>query len=183
MPAEAPAERNGSSNKAPTVYASNLELGTIPPVFVHQLGRSRWVHRHGVVSDHHHDGHPQKTSVHQGRGRVDRAHHDSRSGVTLTWCSFIARFVATTEVVPSVLRFSSSSTGVSLLLLLTGFQLNPATMKSSRALCVGAPHSPRLSPPEAPPRPSLDLFFPLQKPTTLSNKANACGISQLIYSW
>ena len=24
-------------------YASNLELGTIPPVFVHQLGRSRWV--------------------------------------------------------------------------------------------------------------------------------------------
>ena len=24
-------------------YASNLELGTIPPVFVYQLGRSRWV--------------------------------------------------------------------------------------------------------------------------------------------
>src|SRR6266480_3611206 len=24
-------------------YASNLELGTIPPGFVHQLGRSRWV--------------------------------------------------------------------------------------------------------------------------------------------
>ena len=46
-------------------------------------------------------------------------------------------------------------------------------------LCVGAPHSPRLSPPEAPPRPSLDLFFLLQKLPTLSHKANASEINQL----
>ena len=46
-------------------------------------------------------------------------------------------------------------------------------------LCVGAPHSPLFSPPEAPPRPSLDVFFFLQKLPTLSHKANAYGINQL----
>jgi len=44
---------------------------------------------------------------------------------------------------------------------------------------VGAPHSPLFSPPEAPPRPSLDVFFFLQKLPTLSHKANAYGINQL----
>ena len=51
-------------------YASNLELGTIPPVFVHQLGRSRWVIDTEVFQTITTDGHLKKPSVHQGRGQA-----------------------------------------------------------------------------------------------------------------
>jgi hypothetical protein len=51
-------------------YASNLELGTIPPVFVHQLGRSRWVIDTEVFQTIATDGHLKKPSVHQGRGQA-----------------------------------------------------------------------------------------------------------------
>jgi DDE family transposase len=51
-------------------YASNLELGTIPPVFVYQLGRSRWVIDTEVFQTITTDGHLKKPSVHQGRGRA-----------------------------------------------------------------------------------------------------------------
>jgi hypothetical protein len=52
------------------LYASNLELGTIPPVFVHQLGRSRWVIDTEVFQTITTDGHLKKPSVHQGRGQA-----------------------------------------------------------------------------------------------------------------
>jgi hypothetical protein len=51
-------------------YASNLELGAIPPVFVHQLGRSRWVIDTEVFQTITTDGHLKKPSVHQGRGQA-----------------------------------------------------------------------------------------------------------------
>jgi Transposase DDE domain len=51
-------------------YASNLELGTIPPVFVHQLGRSRWIIDAEVFQTITTAGHLKKPSVHQGRGQA-----------------------------------------------------------------------------------------------------------------
>jgi len=51
-------------------YASDLELGIIPPVFVHQLGRSRWVIDTEVFQTITTDGHLKKPSVHQGRGQA-----------------------------------------------------------------------------------------------------------------
>jgi len=51
-------------------YASNLELGTIPPVFVHQSGRSRWIIDTEVFQTITTDGHLKKPSVHQGRGQA-----------------------------------------------------------------------------------------------------------------
>jgi hypothetical protein len=51
-------------------YASNLELGAIPPVFIHQLGRSRWVIDTEVFQTITTDGHLKKPSVHQGRGQA-----------------------------------------------------------------------------------------------------------------
>jgi hypothetical protein len=51
-------------------YASNLELGSIPPLFVHQLGRSRWVIDTQVFQTITTDGHLKKPSVHQGRGQA-----------------------------------------------------------------------------------------------------------------
>jgi len=52
------------------LYASNLELGTIPPGFVHQLGRSRWIIDTEVFQTITTDGHLKKPSVHQGRGQA-----------------------------------------------------------------------------------------------------------------
>ncbi len=51
-------------------YASNLELGTIPPVFVHQLGRRHWVIDTEVFQTITTDGHLKKPSVHQGHGQA-----------------------------------------------------------------------------------------------------------------
>jgi len=51
-------------------YASNLELGAIPPAFVHQLGRSRWVIDTEMFQTITTDGHLKKPSVHQGRGQA-----------------------------------------------------------------------------------------------------------------
>jgi Transposase DDE domain len=51
-------------------YASNLELGAIPAMFVHQLGRSRWLIDTAVFQTITTDGHLKKPSVHQGRGQA-----------------------------------------------------------------------------------------------------------------
>jgi hypothetical protein len=51
-------------------YASNLELGAIPPVFVHQVGRNRWIIDTEVFQTITTDGHHKKPSVHQGRGQA-----------------------------------------------------------------------------------------------------------------
>jgi hypothetical protein len=47
-------------------YASNLELGSIPPVFIHQLGRSRWTIDTDVFQTMTTDAHLKRPSVHQG---------------------------------------------------------------------------------------------------------------------
>jgi hypothetical protein len=47
-------------------YASNLELGSVPPVFIHQLGRSRWIIDTNVFQTLTTEAHLQRPSVHQG---------------------------------------------------------------------------------------------------------------------
>ncbi len=58
--------RGSSSN----FYASNLELGSVPPVFIHQLGRSRWIIDTTVFQTMTTDGHLKRPSVHQDRAQA-----------------------------------------------------------------------------------------------------------------
>lgn len=51
-------------------YASNLALGAIPPVFIHQLGRSRWTIDTEVFQTITTDGNLKKPSVHQHCGQA-----------------------------------------------------------------------------------------------------------------
>lgn len=51
-------------------YASNFVLGTIPPLFLHQLGRSRWTIDAQVFQTITTDGHLKKASVHQQRAQA-----------------------------------------------------------------------------------------------------------------
>jgi hypothetical protein len=51
-------------------YASNLELGSIPPVFIYQLGRSRWVIDTTVFQTMTTDAHLKRPSVHQDRAKA-----------------------------------------------------------------------------------------------------------------
>lgn len=51
-------------------YASNLVLGAVPPLFIHQLGRSRWSIDAEVFQTITTEGHLKKPSVHQRRGRA-----------------------------------------------------------------------------------------------------------------
>ena len=48
-------------------YAGNLELGSIPPVFIHQLGRSRWIIDTSVFQTMTTEAHLKCPSVHQDR--------------------------------------------------------------------------------------------------------------------
>jgi hypothetical protein len=45
-------------------YLSNLEFGSIPPVFIHQLGRSRWLIDSEVFQTMTTDRHLKTPSVH-----------------------------------------------------------------------------------------------------------------------
>ena len=51
-------------------YASNLELGSIPPVFLHQLGRSRWIMDTTVFQTLSTEAHLKRPSVHQGSAKA-----------------------------------------------------------------------------------------------------------------
>jgi hypothetical protein len=51
-------------------YVSNLELGSIPPLFIHQLGRSRWLIDSEVFQTMTTDGHLKRPSVHQDQGQA-----------------------------------------------------------------------------------------------------------------
>jgi hypothetical protein len=55
---------------ATNFYASNLELGTIPPLFLHRLGRSRWKIDAQVFQTITTDSHLKKPSAHQGQALV-----------------------------------------------------------------------------------------------------------------
>ncbi len=46
-------------------YASNIELGAIPPRFIHQLGRSRWSIETPLFQTMTTDCHLKQASVHQ----------------------------------------------------------------------------------------------------------------------
>ena len=51
-------------------YVSNLELRSIPPLFIHQLGRSRWLIDSEVFQTMTIDGHLKRPSVHQDHGQA-----------------------------------------------------------------------------------------------------------------
>jgi hypothetical protein len=51
-------------------YATNVELGLVPPSFIHQLGRSRWTIDADAFQTLTTDSHLKQPSVHQGRGRA-----------------------------------------------------------------------------------------------------------------
>ena len=55
---------------ATNFYASNLELGAIPPLFLHQLGRSRWRIDAQVFQTITTDSHLKKPSAHQSQALV-----------------------------------------------------------------------------------------------------------------
>jgi hypothetical protein len=52
------------------LYASNVELGSIPPLFIHQLGRSRWIIDTTVFQTMTTDAHLKRPSVHQGSAKA-----------------------------------------------------------------------------------------------------------------
>jgi hypothetical protein len=99
-------------------YASNLELGTIPPVFVHQLGRSRWVIDTEVFQTITTDGHLKNPSVHQGRGQALLVLTMIRVlAFTLTLVFFHRQVRSHSRVVPSVFAIWLSGWRINLLLL------------------------------------------------------------------
>jgi len=51
-------------------YATNVDLGAIPPQFIHPLGRSRWVIDAQAFQTITTDGHLKRPSVHQSRALV-----------------------------------------------------------------------------------------------------------------
>jgi hypothetical protein len=72
-PASASEKPNGRAafdEPSRNLYATNIELGSIPPLFVHQLGRSRWQIDAAVFQTITTDGHLKQPSVHQGRSRA-----------------------------------------------------------------------------------------------------------------
>lgn len=63
-------QRQPVEDIATNFYASNLELGTIPPLFLHQLGRSRWKIDAQVFQTITTDAHLKKPSAHQSQALV-----------------------------------------------------------------------------------------------------------------
>lgn len=51
-------------------YATNVELGSVPPLFIHQLGRSRWTIDTETFQTITTDSHLKQPSVHQGRSQA-----------------------------------------------------------------------------------------------------------------
>ncbi|MGQ9636006.1 MAG: transposase [Bryobacteraceae bacterium] len=63
-------QRQSVEETATNYYASNLDLGSIPPLFLHQLGRSRWKIDAQVFQTITADCHLKKPSAHQSRALV-----------------------------------------------------------------------------------------------------------------
>jgi hypothetical protein len=51
-------------------YATNVDLGSVPPLFIHQLGRSRWTNDTEAFQTLTTDSHLKQPSVHQSRGQT-----------------------------------------------------------------------------------------------------------------
>jgi Transposase DDE domain len=64
------AEKETVTDTSTNFYASNLELGSVDPVCIHQLGRSRWIIDTDVFQTMTTEGHLKRPSVHQGRAEV-----------------------------------------------------------------------------------------------------------------
>ena len=60
------AEKETVTETGTNFYASNLELGSVPPLFIHQLGRSRWIIDTTVFQTMSTEAHLKRPSVHQG---------------------------------------------------------------------------------------------------------------------
>lgn len=60
------AEKETVTETGTNFYASNLELGSVPPVFIHQLARSRWIIDTTVFQTMSTEAHLKRPSVHQG---------------------------------------------------------------------------------------------------------------------
>jgi hypothetical protein len=58
--------RVGETQTSTNYYASNLELNSIPPFFIHQLGRSRWDIDVQLFQTLTTQGHLKRPSLHQG---------------------------------------------------------------------------------------------------------------------
>lgn len=63
-------QRQSVEETATNYYASNLDLGSIPPLFLHQLGRSRWKIDAQVFQTITTDCHLKKPSAHQSQALV-----------------------------------------------------------------------------------------------------------------
>jgi hypothetical protein len=61
------AEKETITDTSTNFYASNLELGSVPPVFIQQLGRGRWIIDTNVFQTMTTEAHLKRPSVHQGR--------------------------------------------------------------------------------------------------------------------
>jgi hypothetical protein len=64
------AEKETVTDTSTNVYASNLELGSVPPLFIYQLGRSRWIIDTNMFQIMTIEAHLKLPSVHQGRAQA-----------------------------------------------------------------------------------------------------------------
>jgi hypothetical protein len=64
------AEKETVTETGTNFYASNLELGSVRPVFIHQLGSSRWIIETTVFQTMSTEAHLKRPSVHQGCARA-----------------------------------------------------------------------------------------------------------------
>ena len=67
---ETHAVKEAALKSSTNFYASNLELGSVPAVFIHQLGRSRWIIDTTVFQTMTTDAHLKRPSVHQDRPKA-----------------------------------------------------------------------------------------------------------------
>jgi hypothetical protein len=63
-------EKKTVTETSTNFYVSNLELGSIPPFFIHQLGRSRWRIDSEAFQTLATEGQLKRPSVHQDRGQA-----------------------------------------------------------------------------------------------------------------
>ena len=141
-------------------YTSNLDLGTIPPWFVHRLGRSRWVIDTQVFQTITTDGHLKKPSVHQRRGQALIVLTMIRVlAFTLTLVFFHPQVRSTSEAVPSVFAIWLRDSRINLLSLRSRIPVEAQLQLKTSAPLLWAPRTPlALTRPKAPPPPSLTLL-------------------------
>jgi hypothetical protein len=118
-------------------------------VFVHQLGRSRWVIDTEVFQTITTDGHLKKPSVHQGRGQALIVLTMIRVLAFTLTLVFFHRQVRSHFRNCSVFAIWLTGWRINLWLRLSRIPVEPQLqLKPFAPLGLGAPHSPPFSPPE-----------------------------------